>query len=257
MLQFKLARWVLSGAAAGTILLSAGMITAAQARSGLPGKFSANVALTSEYLFRGLSQTDDAPAIQGGFDYEIEVAGRTDLYLGIWGSNVDFNEPGSVDGATIETDLYAGVKGDLARTGVSWDIGFIYYAYPGSDSGLDYDYWEIKGAVGYDFGIAKVAGSLNYSTDNFANSGEAVYTKFAVEMPIDAFKGLSLTGHVAQQTVERNGAFGTADYFEWNLGATYKIPRVFDVSVNYSDTDIAPDVEGKDEAVLVTISRRF
>jgi uncharacterized protein (TIGR02001 family) len=256
MLQFKLAKLAMGGVFCA-LILGAGTTVPAQARSGLPGKFSANVALTSEYLFRGLSQTDDAPAIQGGFDYKIEVARRTDFYLGVWGTNVDFNEGSGVDGATIETDLYGGVKGDIARTGVSWDIGFIYYAYPGAGNNLDYDYWEIKGAVSYDFGIAKVTGSLNYSADHFANSGEAVYTKLAADMPIDAFKGLSLTGHVAQRTIEKNGAFGTADYVEWNLGATYKIPGVFDVSVTYSDTDIAPDVEGKDETVLVTISRRF
>ncbi len=251
MLTFKLAKWVACGVL-GALTLGAGTVATA-----FPGKFSANVALTSDYLFRGLSQTDDAPAIQGGFDYEIEVARRTDFYLGIWGSNVDFNESGGVDGATIETDLYAGLKGDIARTGWSWDFGFIYYAYPGAASGLDYDYWEIKGAVGYDFDLATVTGSLNYSADNFANSGEAVYTKLAMDMPIDRFKGLSLTGHVAQQTIENSGAFGTADYFEWNLGATYKITGVFDVSVTYSDTDIAPDIEGKDEAILVTVSRSF
>ena len=72
MLQFKLAKLVLRGVCCA-LILGAGTTVPAHARSGLPGKFSANVALTSEYLFRGLSQTDDAPAIQGGFDYKIEA----------------------------------------------------------------------------------------------------------------------------------------------------------------------------------------
>src|SRR5262245_8792596 len=59
----------------------------------VPGKFSANVALTSEYVFRGISQTDDSPAIQGGFDWSLEKLGSLPLglYAGIWGSNVNFH----------------------------------------------------------------------------------------------------------------------------------------------------------------------
>ena len=82
MLQFQLAKWALCGVISA-LILGAGTTAAAQGKSRLPGKFSANVALTSEYLFRGLSQTDDAPAIHGGFDYEIKVARRTDFYLGV------------------------------------------------------------------------------------------------------------------------------------------------------------------------------
>jgi uncharacterized protein (TIGR02001 family) len=57
----------------------------------IPGSFSANVSVVSEYFFRGLSQTDDAPALQGGFDYSVELAKPISLYAGVWGSNVDFN----------------------------------------------------------------------------------------------------------------------------------------------------------------------
>ena len=120
---------------------------AAQDKSPIPGSFSANVALTSEYFFRGLSQTDDAPAIQGGFDYEVEVAKPVSLYLGVWGSNVDFNEASSVDGATIEIDWYGGLKGSIGDTGLSWDAGLIYYHYPGADSSLDYDFVEVQGVL--------------------------------------------------------------------------------------------------------------
>lgn len=256
MLRKKLAKRVACGVL-GALVLSAGTAATAQGKSGIPGTFSANVALTSEYLFRGLSRTDDAPAIQGGFDYEIDVIKPSTLYLGIWGSNVDFNEPGSVDGATIEIDLYGGLKGKIGRTGLSWDVGFIYYAFPGAASGLNYDFWEIKGAVGYDFGVASLTGSINYSADNFGNSGEAAYTKLAVNVPVPGVKGLSVSGHIAEQYIERDSAFGTADYIEVNVGATYSIPGLFDVSMNYSDTDISPDVEGKDEAILFTVGKRF
>lgn len=229
----------------------------AQEKSGFPGTFSANVALTSEYYFRGISQTDDAPAIQGGFDYEIEVAKPVSAYVGVWGSNVDFNESGSVDGATIEIDWYGGVKGNIGETGLSWDVGFIYYSYPGAAGSLDYDFWEVQGALGYDFGIAALTGSLNYSPENFGKSGDAYYYKLAVDVPVPAVKGLSFAAYVAKQDIQKNAVFGTEDYLEWNIGVTYNVAGLFDASINYSDTDVSPGADGKEEAVLFTISRSF
>ena len=227
----------------------------------IPGTFSANVALTSEYLFRGLSQTDDGPALQGGFDHEVEVAKPVSVYAGVWGSNVDFGESGAgaggIDGANIELDLYGGLKGNIGDSGLSWDLGFIYYAYPGADSGLNYDFWEIQGAVGYDFGVASVTASVNYSPENFGKSGEALYPKLAVDVPVPGVKGLSLSGYVAKQYIEKNTVFGTADYVEWNMGVTYNFAGLFDANITYSDTDVSPDTDGKEEAILFTISKSF
>jgi uncharacterized protein (TIGR02001 family) len=106
------------GCLLGAVILGATIPAIASENSIIPGTFSANVALTSEYRFRGLSQTDDAPAIQGGFDYEIEVVKPAALYLGAWASNVDFNEGAGVDGATIEIDLYGGIKGSHGDSGL-------------------------------------------------------------------------------------------------------------------------------------------
>lgn len=222
----------------------------------IPGSFSANVALTSEYYFRGLSQTDDTPAIQGGFDYEVDVSKPIAFYLGTWASNVDFNEPGGVDGASIEIDLYGGLRGAIGETGLTWDVGFIYYAYPGADSGLNYDFVEVQGALGYDFGVAAVTGSLNYSPENFGDSGNAYYWKGAVDVPIPAVKNLSLSGYIAYQDIQDEAVFGTRSYVHWYLAATYNVLG-FDLSVAYSDTDIGGDVDGKQEAVLFTVARSF
>src|SRR5262245_28941011 len=85
--------------------------------------FSANAALATEYVFRGISQTSEGPAIQGGFD---ATCGR--FYAGVWASNLDW---GTLDGRTsanIEMDWYAGVKFNTGR--IAWDAGVIYYTYP-------------------------------------------------------------------------------------------------------------------------------
>ena len=90
---------------------------------------SANVSLASNYVWRGVSQTGDELAVQGGFD----VSSESGLYAGVWGSNVNFN-----DGAGNEFDVYGGYAND------NFDVGFIQYQYPG---GTDLDFTEVY--VGY------------------------------------------------------------------------------------------------------------
>jgi uncharacterized protein (TIGR02001 family) len=242
-------------------IVAAGIVASvpalAQDTSPIPGTLSANVALTTEYYFRGISQTDDAPALQGGLDYEVEIAKPVSLYLGVWGSNVDFNEAGGVDGATVELDWYGGFKGMIGNTGLSWSGGFIYYSYPGADSSLNYDFWEIQASLGYDFGVAAVTASVNYSPENFADSGDAWYPKLAVDVPVPGVKGLSFSGYVAKQYIDKEAVFGSPDYVEWNLSVSYAIPGLVDLSLAYSDTDIDPGVDGKEEAVIFTVSKSF
>ena len=243
--------------AAAVCVVASAPSFAQEMKSPIPGTFSANVALVSEYLFRGLSQTDDAPALQGGIDYEVEIAKPVSLYLGVWGSNVDFNEGGTVDGATVEMDWYGGLRGSIGDTGISWDVGAIYYSYPGAAGSLNYDFWEIAASLGYDFGVASVTGSVNYSPENFGDSGTAWYPKFAVDVPIPGVKGLSLSGYVAKQYIDKEAVFGTPDYVEWNIGVSYSIPGMFDVGLNYSDTDVSPSVDGKNETIIFTVSKSF
>jgi uncharacterized protein (TIGR02001 family) len=247
---------LLTAAVLGVLTLSGTAAVAQEKKPAIPGTFSGNVALTSEYYFRGLSQTDDAPALQGGFDYEVKVAEPVSIYAGVWGSNVDFNEADGIDGATVEIDWYGGLKGAIGATGISWDLGFIYYSYPGADGDLDYDFIEAKAALGYDFGVAAVTASINYSPDYTAGSGDAFYPKLAVDVPVPGVEGLSFSGYVAYQDVEKNDVFGTRDYVEWNISATYNLLG-FDLSLAYTDTDIGGDVDGKNEAILFTVARSF
>ena len=250
----------------GTAAAIAGLflsISAAQAAEplidpkGIPGEFSANVAVVSEYYFRGISQTDDAPALQGGFDWSatLDEKSGVGLYLGVWGSNVDFNEAAGVDGATVEIDYYGGLTGSIGDTGLGWDIGFIYYSYPGADSDLDYDFIEAQLALSYDFGVAAATASVNYSPENFGNSGTAWYPKLGIEVPVGKY--LTLSGHVAKQYIQDNTTFGVPDYVEYGLGASVNLAG-FDVNLTWSDTD-HNDSECDDACgmVLLSVSRSF
>lgn len=220
----------------------------------IPGKFSANVAVTSEYFYRGLSQTDDAPALQGGLDYSVGLAKPVSAYLGLWGSNVDFNEGAGVDGATVEIDYYGGLNGSIGSTGIGWDVGFIYYTYPGADSSLDYDFVEVQGAVSYDFGVASTSLSLNYSPEFFGDSGEAWYTKLGIDVPVG--KKIDLAAYVARQEIEKEDVYGQPDYWEWNVSGTVNLAG-FDLTLAYTATDVPGNSDAAEDMVLFTVSRSF
>ncbi len=209
---------------------------------------SANVGFVSEYSFRGIAQSDEQPAVQGGFD----VAHSSGLYAGVWGSNVDFNDD---DQAHLEVDLYAGYSGSFK--GLSYDLGAIYYAYPGADDSLDYDFYELSFALGYDFEIFSTSASVNYSPEYFGNSGDALYYAANVDVPL--VYDITLSGHVGYQTIDDNDAFGVPDYTDWSIGLGYNL-KGFDISLAYIDTDLDEPSECSDgcaERIILSVSRSF
>ncbi len=221
--------------------------TVAVAEEDFPGEFSANVAMTTDYVFRGISQTDNAPAIQGGFDW----AHDSGFYVGTWASNVDFGE-------SIELDVYGGFGGDF--NGISYDIGGLYYLYPGSaDDGAELDFFELYGSLGYDFEIIAVGADIAWSPDYTTESGDAFYFGGTASIPLPF--GFGLDGGFHRQTIDKNSVFGTPDYNTWDVGLTYTLLG-FDLDLRYVDTDLsATDCFGGSELcdpqATFTVSRSF
>lgn len=211
----------------------------------LPGEFSGSVAFVSEYSFRGIAQSNENPAVQASIDYSHDSG----FYAGIWGTNVDFTD------ADIETDIYAGFSGEFSN-GLSWDVGGIYYAYPGSDGANNYDFFEAAVAVGYDFDVAAVSAAINYSPDYFGNSGDSTYTAAYVDVPLPY--DFSLSGHVGYQSIDEEATFGVPDYMDWSAGIGYNFSG-FDLSVTYIDTDLNTSecADGCDAKAILSISRSF
>jgi uncharacterized protein (TIGR02001 family) len=112
---------------------------------------SANVTVTTDYIWRGMTQSD-GPALQGGFDYSHESG----LYAGIWGSNVNFN-----NGNGQELDYLAGYKFKLGE--VNADLGYIKYNYPNSNPNLNFEEIMLGLSLG-NFGLSFAAG-LNKAPD--------------------------------------------------------------------------------------------
>ncbi|MBO0333581.1 hypothetical protein J0X12_08155 [Sneathiella sp. CAU 1612] len=213
-------------------MIAFGMVSLAKAEplveeSAIPGEFSANISLTSDYIFRGISQTGNNPAVQGGFDYTYDF-GPAAVSAGIWASNVKFSD------ATIEIDYYAGVGGSIDN--FSWDLSAIYYTYPGADSSLNYDFFEIAPSIGYDFGFMAVSAGLNYSPEYFGDSGDAYYTHGGIDIPLGKY--FTLSGTVGYQAIDDNAAWGTDDYTDYGISLSTEIAG-FGLSAGWTDTDLS------------------
>ncbi|MDC9724425.1 MAG: TorF family putative porin [Gammaproteobacteria bacterium] len=191
---------------------------------------SANVALSSEYVWRGVGQSASDPAISGGFD----VGHSSGLYAGIWGSNVDFDSD-----ASVELDYYAGFSGDFGDSGVSFDIGGLYYDYPSED---ELNFFEVYGFVSYSF----LSAGVSYSMDLFDTEAEDdLYYQLDASYDVGS---ISLAAGVGRYDYD---ASASEDYTNWYIGASTELAG-FGLDVTYHDTNL----DGSDtDTVVFTISK--
>ena len=183
-------------------------------------KLAFNIGANTDYVFRGVSQTDEDPSIFGGVDATIGSIG----YAGVWVSNVDFG-----NGTDAEFDLYAGVKPVLGP--VSFDIGVLYYGYIDQPSHSNEDYFEGKVAASVAAGPATLGAAFFYSPSFFGKTGDATYYEVNGALPIGDTK-FTVSGALGYQQVK-----GPADYTSWNLGVGYALTDHIGLDVRYFDTD--------------------
>lgn len=213
---------------------------------------SANVALTSDYVFRGVSQTDEDPAIQGGFDFNHDSG----LYIGTWASNVDFNEEDSTDpaadeAADMELDVYIGYANEIGD--ISYDISLLRYAYPGADADLDYN--ELILALDY----RGFTGTLGYSNDIFSSNETGFY--YGLSYAHDIMEGLTVSVGAGYSDFDKN-VFGDGNpdsYVDYHVGAAKDFAGImFDLSwfdTNSDGKNLFGDVA--DSRVVLTISKEL
>jgi uncharacterized protein (TIGR02001 family) len=193
---------------------------------------SGNVTLASEYIFRGITQTANDPAIQGGFD-----AAFDNFYVGTWASNVEFG-----DGTTIEVDVYGGFTASAG--GFDLDFGGIYYTYPGSpDGGGEQDFVEGYAGVSRDFGGVGLDAKLSYSPDFYLESGPAIYAEFGAAIPLS--DDISIDARVAASRFDDAPA---ADYEDYQIGASTSAFGV-DWDLRLHDSSMA------DSRVVLSVSK--
>lgn len=178
-----------------TVLATSAMVsTSASAVEGL----SANVAATSNYLWRGLEQTNGDSAISGGIDY----AADSGFYVGTWASNASW-----ADGMTYELDFYAGFGGAISED-VSYDVGFIYYAYPDETTG-DADFSEVYGSISFQ---ALTLGVSVLTSGEGADAGDTIYASadYAIALQNDAEVNLHIGSYSGDWLAEDSIDYGVS-----------------------------------------------
>jgi uncharacterized protein (TIGR02001 family) len=211
--------------------LFAACVATAQAEGtdlGLGLTLSGNLAVTNDYRFRGYTQTNFKPAVQGGID----LNHSSGFYLGNWNSNV-----GWTTGTSIEMGFYGGWKGDVGQ-GLELDLGAYQYAYPGADMAVSPNTTELYVGIG----MGPASFKVYYAPSNYfgiADSKNTFY--FDASGSIDLGSGWAIGLHAGYQTlrnaVDANGN-SLSGYFDYKAGISKDISGwVFDLSVVGASSD--------------------
>jgi len=202
-------------------------------------EISANVTLATDYTFRGISQTGERGALQGGFDW----AGESGIYTGIWASNVDFE---GAEGST-EMDYYVGYAGET-EGGLGYDVAYIYYDYEGLSAA---DYYEFALAVSYaDFGVG-----VNYSP-KFGDGGPK-YVYYYAGYSMGLTDAISLDFNIGYTDTDEDDYWedGADGYMDYGITLGYSAFAV-DFALALIGTDL-DDIEAADDRVVFSISKSF
>ena len=206
-------------AAALVLAFSAAAADAQEEESGGPG-FVGSVTLTTEYILRGISQTDEDPAIQGNIDF---VAGG--FYAGVWASNVEVSEIGLGIETHSEFDLYAGYLWQ-GESGFGWELGAIHYEYP-SHEVINYEEF-------YASFLYKTFKIRYYYTDDFLGlEGAGSYLDGTAKIPFGD-SGFAMTLHAGLSAFDEEVPI--EDYIDYKGGLSYTWKKLT-VDASYTDTD--------------------
>jgi uncharacterized protein (TIGR02001 family) len=252
---------LITTAVLGALAVSSFAFAAEEAKSDFTT--SGSVGLFSQYIFRGLTQTDRRPALQANFD----INHSSGLYLGAWSSNVswprdDYNGAGSPysAGGSQEIDVYAGFKTDLGKSGFGIDLGALQYYYPGKENpnmsggNPKLNTTELYGAINYYWVQAKISGVVSKDAWGFGKYGNGsgddadgtYYAELNANIPIGEFmnaqdlKGLTGILHIARQDFK--GTLNEpASYNDWKLGLQNTFQNGIVIGAYYTDTNIKDD----------------
>lgn len=243
---------------AGLIAIASGSGIAQAQQAASPHTISGNVGLYSQYIFRGLNQTDRDPAIQGGFDY----SHSSGFYAGTWASNISWlRDAGAyTGGGSAELDFYGGFRNAIGNSDFGYDVGLLYYWYPGTTAPgvTDADTFEIYGALSWKWLSAKLSYAVSSDVFGVQNADGTYYLDFTATYPVPNTK-LSLVAHYGIQEFDGSSsacASGNNDdcasYKDWKLGVSYTLPKDFTIGAFYTDTSMNSTQEA-----FYTINNRF
>lgn len=224
-----------------------------------PHHVSANTGLYSQYVFRGLTQTNERPALQGGFDY----AHDSGFYLGTWASNISwFSDLNPGNSVSLEWDFYGGVK-KTWPSGLITDVGYLRYEYPGSYPALSPGVFEpntdeIYAALSWKWANLKYSYAVS---DLFGvpDSDGSAYLDLTLTIPLP--QSLSLALHAGQQKFSGRGNDRLFGYEDYRLTLSYGFPAGWTAAASFTHTsaqDAGYTVLGKnlgDDQFILSMTR--
>jgi uncharacterized protein (TIGR02001 family) len=235
-----------------TLVCAAAPALAADAPAAAPAPdytLTANVGLTSQYVYRGITQTAQKPAIQGGADF----THSSGFYLGTWGSNISWysdNTANAANSATgnnsvsMEWDLYGGYRNTIGDVG--YDVGVLQYYYPGRYVALATgvvkpDTTEVYGALSYKWVTGKVSYVASNGLFGVNNARGSYYLDLSANIPVvDTW---TINAHVGEQKYTGNADPSLASndslysYTDWKLGVTKDLGTGWSATAYYTDTN--------------------
>jgi uncharacterized protein (TIGR02001 family) len=188
-------------------------------------QLSANLTATSDYRFRGISQTQNGAAVQGGIDY----AHESGFYIGNWNSTV--SKQLYPNGMGVETDLYAGFKKDIYN-GITIDVGSYNYFYPNSQAAAGAPSFTTNEAYA-GLGYGPVTAKYSYSIGTYfgiANSTGSGYAQVDLAQPVIFVENLNVVAHFGNTNVAKNSSL---NYNDINVGLVYNLPYGLDLGARY------------------------
>jgi uncharacterized protein (TIGR02001 family) len=194
---------------------------------------SANMALTSNYIWRGMTQSDDAPAIQGGVDF-----GYRGFYLGTWASNISWTNDND---SSLELDIYAGYSAEVL--GVSYDIGYIRYAYPKVQDANNFD--EAYISLSKDFDLVSLSAKYSKQVDGPTGYKKIRDIEGTISTKLPQSIGLDITYGDYEDVGDR-----------YLVGLSRSFGK-FDLTLAYSDFSHESDSSKDEDSVIATISTSF
>jgi len=250
-------------AAAVALLTGLGSISAyaeeAAAEAPEASPITANVTVVNDYRYRGISQSNFKPAIQGGFDY----AHESGFYIGNWNSSISWVGDNAVNAgvkpvsAPIEMDFYAGIKKELIGEGFASDLGVLQYYYPTSGltttaNMVNPNTTEVYVAQNFTFGPVTGFGKVSYAVSTLfgnVNSSGSYYPDLTLNYDTGVW-GLALNGHIGYQYVAGNqankGTYNSVlsnstlySYTDWKLGVTKDFGGGLSAAIAYVGTNAA------------------
>ena len=191
--------------------------------------FSFNVGLTSDYRYRGNTQSRFKPAVSAGADY----AHSSGLYVGTWLTTIKWVKDAGGD-APLEWDVYGGYKGTAGPLG--YDVGFLHYNYPSHKLAVSPNTTEIYGALTWNVLTLKYSHSLT-NLFGFSDSKNSGYLDLTANF--DLGDGWSVAPHVGRQWIRHNSPYSYTDY---SVTVNKDFGKGFVASVAVVGTDAKKDL---------------